>query len=84
MAYDVGWCNIRKLADVWPDLVGKLEQGIPEEDHWNPAVIADLVGDNVGYCAARGVDRFGVLLLNVVRLKCPLEYFQSGAHMIPV
>jgi len=55
-----------KASDVGADLVGKIEQNLDEDDPRNPAVVADLVGDNVGDCAGRGADLFESIAAEII------------------
>jgi len=71
-----------KTADIAADLVGKVEIGIPEDDPRNPAVVADLVGDNVGDVAGMGADIFDSYVASTVAVMLlGTSFFEGNAAL---
>ncbi len=82
----VGGGIYTKAADVGADLVGKVEHGLPEDDPRNAAVIADLVGDNVGDCAGMAADIFESYEVTIVSslILAIVLYLETAAGTYPL
>jgi len=70
-----------KAADVGADMIGKVESNIPEDDPRNPAVIADLVGDNVGDCAGSMADVFESIACEIIGTMILAGALVEEAHL---